>query len=236
MEMERSPCIFVLQAETKHLSEDMWGNLISSSWGAPVSSEWSLPSSAQMPTATTSLSTSWMVTLGTIIQYIFLAGSYLNSQCLSEEGATQFTDTKTKVPHWRLQNNWNVYPPFSRVLILSQWRKRKASKHLPCCEVPENIGGARDRYRAGSSDSDIVKPGSDLTFIFPILSHEHHAVLVAGVEGHTSPLSGRERIGLCGWSLPPSAYSASSPHEQGAAGLSELEPQQINSMNMWRRH
>lgn len=123
-------------------------------------------------------------------------------------------------------------------LILSQWEKRKASKHLlPCCVVPENIGGVKQRHRAGSADSDIIKPRSDLTFMFPVLSHRqaHHTILVAGDEDHISLPSRQEGTGLLGWFLPPSAYSASSPCEQGAAGLSELEPKQINSMKMWRR-
>lgn len=100
--------------------------------------------------------------------------------------------------------------------------------------VPENIEGVKHRHRAGSANSDIIKPRSDLTFMLPLLSRgqAHHTVLVAGDEDHISPPSRQERTGLLGWFLPPSACSASSPCEQGAAGLSELEPKQINSRKM----
>lgn len=66
--------------------------IISSFWGTPVSSEWSLPSSAQVSMTAAAQSTFCRATLGTTSCKTF------SRRDLSEEDASQFRDTKAKVP------------------------------------------------------------------------------------------------------------------------------------------
>lgn len=132
------------------------GTIISSFWGAPVSSEWAFYHQLRYPRqqqpGALSEGQPWALHHARHFPGEILVRRMLPD--LETQKLRYHLGPLTQVSKMPL----SFSPELPLFLILSQWEKRKASKHLlPCCVVPENIGGVKHRHRAGSADSDIIK-------------------------------------------------------------------------------